>query len=266
MTSTTMPPPAPTTAVIADDEPHLARYLAEQLATLWPELKIVATARNGLEAAAAIEQHEPDIAFLDIRMPGLTGLEVAQGIEGRTRVVFVTAYDQFAVQAFEQAALDYLLKPVTAERLGKSVQRLRAALETAPAAPPAEPDERLAQALRQLLPAAAAPAPTLRWIRASAGEVTHQIPIGDVLFFRADDKYTCVHTAAREHLIRTTIAELASQLSSEQFWQVHRSTLVNLNHLESTRRDEASRLWLRLRGHAHELPVSRAYVHLFKSM
>lgn len=250
-------------ALIADDEPHLARYLKEQLATLWPELTVVATARNGLEAAAGIEEHQPDIAFLDIRMPGLTGLEVAQGIEGRTRVVFVTAYDEFAVQAFEQAALDYLLKPVTAERLGRSVQRLRTALEAPPS--PTEPDARLAAALKQMLPAAA-PAPALRWIRASAGETTHQVPVGEVIFFRADDKYTCVHTAGREHLIRTPIAELAAQLDPAQFWQVHRSTLVNLEFLESTRRDEASRLWLRLRGHPHELPVSRAYVHLFKAM
>lgn len=249
-----------TTALIADDEPHLARYLHEQLATLWPELQIVATARNGLEAAAAIDRHEPDIAFLDIRMPGLTGLEVAQGIEGRTRVVFVTAYDEFAVQAFEQAALDYLLKPVTAERLSRSVQRLRAALQTT------EPDARLASALRQLMPTPGTPAPTLRWIRASAGEVTHQVPVNEVIFFRADDKYTCVHTAGREHLIRTPITELAAQLDPFEFWQVHRSTLINLAYLESTRRDEASRLWLRLRGHAHELPVSRAYVHLFKAM
>lgn len=251
-----------TTALIADDEPHLARYLQDQLAALWPELEIVATARNGLEAAAAIDRHEPDLAFLDIRMPGLTGLEVAQGIEGRTRVVFVTAYDEFAVQAFEHAALDYLLKPVTAERLGRSIERLHAALLTPL---PAEPDARLAGALKQLLPATGA-APRLRWIRASAGELTHQVPVGEVIFFRADDKYTCVHTAAREHLIRTPITELAGQLDPNQFWQVHRSTLINLDHLESTRRDEASRLWVRLRGHAQELPVSRAYVHLFKAM
>lgn len=251
-----------TTALIADDEPHLARYLGEQLASLWPELQVVAVARNGLEAAAAIEQHQPDVAFLDIRMPGLTGLEVAQGIEGRTRVVFVTAYDEFAVQAFEQAALDYLLKPVTAERLGRSVQRLRAALDSAPP----EPDARLAATLKQLLPGTTSTATPLRWIRASAGEMTYQVPVADVIFFQADDKYTCVHTATREHLIRTPITELASQLDPQQFWQVHRSTLINLDHLESTRRDEASRLWLRLRGHPHELPVSRAYVHLFKAM
>ncbi|MBI5269008.1 MAG: response regulator transcription factor [Burkholderiales bacterium] len=258
----------PPTALIADDEPHLVRHLQQQLAPLWPELQIVATARNGLEAAAAIAEHQPDLAFLDIRMPGLTGLEVAQGVEGRTRVVFVTAYDEFAVQAFEHAALDYLLKPVTAERLGRSVQRLRAALQ----APADEPDARLAEALRRLLPAAPAPAPAgapgrLRWIRASAGELTHQVAVDEVVCFQADDKYTCVHTAGgKEHLIRTPITELAGQLDPEQFWQVHRSTLVNLAFLESTRRDEASRLWLRLRGLAQELPVSRAYVHLFKAM
>ncbi|MEK8029297.1 LytTR family DNA-binding domain-containing protein [Ideonella sp. DXS29W] len=251
-----------TTALIADDEPHLARYLGEQLASLWPELQVVAVARNGLEAAAAIEQHQPDVAFLDIRMPGLTGLEVAQGIEGRTRVVFVTAYDEFAVQAFEQAALDYLLKPVTTERLSRSIQRLRGALDSTPP----EPDARLAATLKQLLPGTTSTATPLRWIRASAGEMTYQVPVADVIFFQADDKYTCVHTATREHLIRTPITELASQLDAQQFWQVHRSTLINLDHLESTRRDEASRLWLRLRGHAHELPVSRAYVHLFKAM
>jgi DNA-binding LytR/AlgR family response regulator len=255
------------TALIADDEPHLARYLNEQLAALWPELKVVATARNGVEAAAAIDQHQPDVAFLDIRMPGMTGLEVAQGIEGPTRVVFITAYDEFAVQAFEHAALDYLLKPVTAERLGRAVQRLRAALETTVTP---EPDAGLAAALKALLPgmpaAVAASNPALRWIRASAGEVTHQVPIGEVIFFRADDKYTCVHTNGREHLIRTPITELVAQLDPAQFWQVHRSTLINLDFLESTRRDEASRLWLRLRGHAQELPVSRAYVHLFKAM
>ncbi|WP_374673005.1 LytR/AlgR family response regulator transcription factor [Ideonella sp.] len=254
------------TALIADDEPHLVRHLQQQLAQLWPELHIVATARNGLEAAQAIATHAPDLAFLDIRMPGLTGLEVAQGVEGRTRVVFVTAYDEFAVQAFDQAALDYLLKPVTAERLGRCVQRLRAAVQAAPD----EPDARLAQTLRRLLPAAAAaqPAPArLRWIRASAGEVTHQVGVDEVVCFQADDKYTCVHTASgREHLIRTPITELAAQLDPDQFWQVHRATLVNLAFLDSTRRDEASRLWLRLRGLAQELPVSRAYVHLFKAM
>jgi DNA-binding LytR/AlgR family response regulator len=254
----TLPPR--TTALIADDEPHLAQALAAQLAALWPELEIVSIARDGVDAAERIAALKPDLAFLDIQMPGLSGLDVAQGIEGATRVVFVTAYDEFAVQAFEHAALDYVLKPVKTERLQRTLERVRAAL-------PARDDDgaRLLGALQRLLPAAP-PAERLRWVRASSGELTHQIPVEEVLFFRADDKYTCVQTAAAEHLIRTTIAELAAMLDPATFVQVHRSTIVNLAHLAGTRRDEASRLFLRLRGHAQELPVSRAYVHLFKAM
>lgn len=256
------------TALIADDEPHLARYLRDALAEAWPELEVCAIARNGLEAAERIAAQRPDVAFLDIKMPGLTGLEVAQGIEGATRVVFVTAYDQYAVTAFEQQALDYLLKPVKRERLEQCVQRLRKALEPSAAAAP--DDARLAEALRALLarPAggAAAPAAWLRHVRAGQGEQVHQVAVDDVLFFRADDKYTCVRTAHAEHLIRTPISELAQQLDPARFAQVHRSTLVNLDRVAGTRRDEQSRLWLRIRGHDAELPVSRAYVHLFKAM
>ena len=260
-------------ALLADDEPHLARELAAQLRAAWPALEIVHVARNGVEAAERIAALEPDLTFLDIQMPGLTGLEVAQGIEGRTRVVFVTAYDEYAVQAFEREALDYVLKPVSAERLARTVERLQRALArpAAEAAEAAEADSRLLAALRRLLPAAAgtgaaAPAERLRWVRASSGELTHQVAVDDVLFFRADDKYTCVHTATAEHLIRTPIFELAGQLDPELFWQVHRSTIINLDHLAGTRRDEQSRLFVRVRGHARELPVSRAYVHLFKAM
>jgi DNA-binding LytR/AlgR family response regulator len=255
------------TALIADDEPHLARALQAQLQAAWPELQVLHVARHGVEAAERIAALQPDLAFLDIQMPGLTGLEVAQGIEGATRVVFVTAYDQYAVQAFEQAALDYLLKPVTAERLARTVERLKAAA----AQPAADDDARLLAALNKLLPAAGAAAgvapPRLRWIRASAGAVTHQVAVEDVVCFRADDKYTCVVTrGGDEHLIRTPIAELAAQLDPQQFVQVHRSTLINLAFLASTRRDDASRLFLRLQGRPEELPVSRAYVHLFKAM
>jgi DNA-binding LytR/AlgR family response regulator len=252
------------TALVADDEPHLARALAAMLATAWPGLQLLPLARNGLEAAERIATLQPDLAFLDIQMPGLTGLEVAQGIEGRTRVVFVTAYDEYAVQAFEHAALDYLLKPVKAERLQRTVERVRRALEQ-PAADAADSGALLA-ALQRLAPAVSAPSQWLRWVRASAGELMHQVDVKDVLFFRADDKYTCVQTAAAEYLIRTPIAELAAQLDPALFVQAHRSTLVNLAHLAGTRRDEASRLFLRIRGHAQELPVSRAYVHLFKAM
>jgi DNA-binding LytR/AlgR family response regulator len=253
----------PTRALIADDEPHLAQALQRQLDAQWPELEVVAVARNGIEAAEAIATLMPDVAFLDIQMPGLTGLEVAQGIEGRTHVVFVTAFDEYAVQAFEQSALDYLLKPVKAERLARTIDKVKAAL----AASPGAGDDALATALRQLLPHTDTQTPPLRWIRASVGELTHQIDVRDVLYFEADEKYTVVHVAGgAEHLIRTPIVELAAQLDAAQFWQVHRSTIVNAELVAGTRRDEASRLFLRLKGVARELPVSRAYVHRFKAM
>jgi DNA-binding LytR/AlgR family response regulator len=265
------PSTSPTaTALIADDEPHLARALAEHLARLWPGLQLLHIARNGIEAAERIAALQPDLAFLDIQMPGLTGLEVAQGIEGRTRVVFVTAYDEYAVQAFENEALDYVLKPVSDARLQRTIERIQRTLARPDTA---AGDARLLAALKRLLPASSAIASAagvaperLRWVRASSGELTHQVAVQDVLFFRADDKYTCVQTASAEHLIRTSIAELAAALDPQLFVQVHRSTIVNLAHLSGTRRDEASRLFLRLRGHANELPVSRAYVHLFKAM
>jgi DNA-binding LytR/AlgR family response regulator len=253
------------TALIADDEPHLAQYLKAQLAQAWPELQVVRVAANGVEAAEAIAELEPDIAFLDIQMPGLTGLEVAQGVEGGTRVVFVTAYDEYAVEAFDARAVDYLLKPLKAERLAACVERLRKA--------PSASDGALAETLRRLLPLASAPAPAparLRYIRAAQGELMHQVAVEEVLYFFADDKYTIVQTATAEHLIRTPIVELAAQLDPDRFWQVHRSTVINLDHLAGTRRDEQSRLFVRMRGpqgvQARELPVSRAYVHLFKAM
>ncbi|MDH0863593.1 LytTR family DNA-binding domain-containing protein [Mitsuaria sp. GD03876] len=262
------------TALIADDEPHLARALAAQLAEVWPELDIVHVARNGAEAAERIAALQPDLAFLDIQMPGLTGLEVAEGIEGATRVVFVTAYDQYAVQAFEQEAIDYVLKPVEADRLTRTVERVRRALAQADGRADAGVDARLLAALQRLHgtgngadgAGASRAAGPLRWVRATQGDLMHQVPVDEVLFFRADDKYTCVQTAATEYLIRTPIHELAAQLDGERFWQVHRSTIVNLDHVAGTRRDELSRLFVRVRGHANELPVSRAYVHLFKAM
>ncbi len=247
------------TALIADDEPHLAAYLRDALAQAWPELQVVHVAKNGVEAAERIAALRPDVAFLDIRMPGLTGLEVAQGIEGATRVVFVTAYDEFAVAAFEQQAIDYVLKPVKAARLAATVERLKKHAAGA--------EGGLAAVLTRLLASGGAAVPSrLRFVRASQGDLVHQIDVGDVLFFHADDKYTCVRTEAGEHLIRTTVTELAALLDPERFAQIHRSTIVNLDHLAGTRRDELSRLFVRLRGHPAELPVSRAYVHLFKAM
>lgn len=252
-----------TSALIADDEPLLARHLQQQLQQLWPALVILPVVSNGLEAAAAIATHTPDVAFLDIQMPGMSGLEVAQGIEGATRVVFVTAYDMHAVEAFEHAALDYLLKPLRTERLARTLARIRAAV----AAPvhARHNDAALAQTLRQLMQPVVMGA-RLRYVRAAKGGMVHNIPVDDVLFFQADEKYTVVRTSTDEYLIRSPIAELGSRLDPEQFWQVHRATIVNLAHLIGTRRDDASRLYLRLRGHAAELPVSRAYVPLFQAM
>jgi DNA-binding LytR/AlgR family response regulator len=261
------------TALIADDEPHLVKYLQDKLAALWPELKIVATARNGVEAIKGIAEHAPTVAFLDIKMPGATGLEVAQGIETDTQVVFVTAYDQYAIEAFDRDAADYLLKPVTDERLARTIDKLKRRLSEGAAAPD------LSALLNQLTRALPAPAggegrKFLRWVRASRGDLTHQIAVGDVAYFESDDKYTVVHTTVGgEHLIRTALSELAAELDPEIFWQIHRGTLVNMAHVAGTRRDEASRLFVRMKGigsgssaRTPELPVSRAYVHLFKQM
>lgn len=271
-----------TTAVVADDEPHLARYLQERLARLWPELEVVAVARNGVEASDLISEHAPAVAFVDIKMPGRSGIEVAQGIETQTQVVFVTAYDEYAVQAFENEAVDYLLKPVTDERLMQCIERVKrrllaqgthASRDEATGISDAEPVlgpllSRLLERLPAGLPGAerTEPAKSLRWIRASRGDTTFQIPVHDVLFFEADDKYTCVFVDGAEHLIRTPIAELARSLDPEQFWQVHRALIINVDAVLSTRRDDNARLFVKLKGVARELAVSRAYAHLFRTM
>jgi DNA-binding LytR/AlgR family response regulator len=239
-------------AVIADDEPHLAQNLSARLRQLWPELEVLPLASNGLEALRAIEEDEPDVAFLDIRMPGLTGLELAGRIGGRTHVVFVTAYDQYAVEAFERDAVDYLLKPVADERLAACVERLKRKLASRER-PPAL-DEVLAR-LARALPAAGG---RLRWIRALKGELVQQIAVDDVLYFQASDKYTCVVTRAGESLIRMPLAELAAQLDPETFWQIHRGTVVNMHEVEATRRDLGGRVFVKLRDGKTELAVSRA--------
>jgi DNA-binding LytR/AlgR family response regulator len=257
------------TALLADDEPHLLRHLERMLADRWPDLVIEHRARHGVEAARMLSESPTDVAFLDIRMPGLTGLEVAQGIDGPTQVVFVTAFEDHAVQAFDQNAVDYLLKPVTAERLARAVDRVRKALAARDASGAAGPalDGSLARALQALIgPPASPPASHLRWIRASQGDLTTLIDVDDVLCFHADDKYTVVRTAMAEHLIRTPIVELVSQLDPEVFWQIHRSTIVNVRSVSGTRRDEQSRLFVQIRGLGGEWPVSRAYVHRFKAM
>jgi len=248
------------TALIADDEPRLAEHLRARLAHLWPELEVLPLAANGLDALRAIDDAAPAVAFLDIRMPGLTGLELAGRIDRRTHVVFVTAYDQYAVEAFDREAVDYVLKPVTDERLTKCVERLRRKL--AAAERPAALDEVLAH-LARALPSASAP---LRWIRALKGDVVEQIAVDDVLYFQAADKYTCVMTREGESLIRMPLSELAAQLDPRAFRQIHRGTVVNMSEVGSSRRDLAGRVFVKLRDGRTELPVSRAYAHLFRQM
>ena len=247
-------------ALIADDEAHLAEHLRTRLAAMWPELEVLPLAANGIEALRVINDEAPDVAFLDIRMPGLTGLELAGRIDARTHVVFVTAFDQYAVEAFDRDAVDYVLKPVTDERLAKCIERLRRKLAAAEK-PPAL-DEVLAR-LARALPQAAG---HLRWVRALKGDVVQQIPVADVLYFQAADKYTCVMTREGESLIRMPLAELVAQLDGQSFWQIHRGTVVNMGEVASTRRDLAGRVFVKLKGSATELPVSRAYAHLFKQM
>jgi len=249
------------TALIADDEPHLAQHLRERLAHAWPELEVLPVAANGLEALRTIDEEAPDVAFLDIRMPGLTGLEVAGRVDARTHVVFVTAFDQYAVEAFDRDAVDYLLKPVTDERLAKCVERLQRKLATLDK-PPAM-DEVLAR-LAQVLPGAAAG--RLRWVRALKGDLVQQIAVDDVLYFQASDKYTCVITREGESLIRMPLAELAGQLDPEAFWQIHRGTIVNMHEVAGTRRDLAGRVFVQLKEGGSELAVSRAFAQKFRQM
>jgi len=247
-------------ALIADDEPHLAENLRDRLRSAWPELDILPLAANGLEALRAINDDEPEVAFLDIRMPGLTGVELARHIDAATHVVFVTAYDQYAVEAFESEAVDYLLKPVTDERLARAVDRLKRKLAAAEK-PPAL-DDVLAKIARAL-PGAGG---KLRWIRASKGELVRQIAVDEVLYFQASDKYTCVITREGESLIRIPLYDLVGQLDADVFWQVHRATVVNMNEVAATRRDLSGRVFVKLKDGKTELPVSRAYAHLFKQM
>jgi DNA-binding LytR/AlgR family response regulator len=249
------------TAIIADDEQHLANYLHDRLNALWPELSIVGIARNGLEAMRLIDDEAPSIAFLDIRMPGLNGLEVASRLDKKTHVVFVTAYDQYAVEAFDRQAADYLLKPVTDERLVRAIDRLRAKLGKA------ELPGDVAGLLKQLATVLPGVKNThLRWIRASVGDTVRQIAIEDVYYLQAQDKYVSVYTRDGESLIRTPLSELLEQLDPDAFWQIHRSTIVNVNYIAASQRDVMGKTVVKLRDNKTELPVSRAYAHLFKQM
>jgi len=269
------------TALIAEDEPLLAANLQAELAALWPDLRIVASVGHG---AAAVEQAlalRPAVLFLDIRMPGMSGLEAAQALaedwptatdnsEPFPLIVFVTAYDQYALQAFEHAAVDYLLKPVQSERLAQTCARLQAALRhrasTHGAAAPAL-EAALGQ-LRSLLaaPSVDPPRPTLAVIQAAVGLAVHMVPVADVLYFEAADKYVRVVTAQREYLVRTSLRDLIPQLDAQRFWQVHRGTVVRADAIATAVRDEAGKVHLTLRGSNDKLTASRLYAHLFKAM
>ena len=249
------------TAIVADDEPRLAQHLRDRLAALWPELAVVGVAGNGVEARALIEAHAPDVAFLDIRMPGLSGLEVARHAGAGLHVVFVTAFDQYAVDAFEREAADYLLKPLADERLAQAIERLQRRLA---ASEPAPDLAAMLAVLSRALPAAAAG--RLTWIRASVGNEVRLISVDDVCYFEANDKYTSVFTADAEALIRTPLKELVARLDPDRFWQVHRGTVVNLAHVATTTRDLAGRVTISLRDRRERVAVSRAYAHRFRQM
>ena len=273
------------TALIADDEPLLREHLATHLARQWPALQVVAQARNGREALDLFDQHQPTMVFLDVHMPGLGGIDAARGLAGRTEIVFVTAYEQYAVQAFEQGALDYLVKPFDDARLAATVQRLQRRLAVAPStlsapsapsaaaatgtsahpAMPADLLDRLAAELQRRAPVAPA-APHLQWIRASVGPALRLIPVDEVVYLRSDEKYTLVAWAGGEALIRKTIRELADELDPSRFVQIHRSAIVNLRHVAQVVRGINETADVHLRGRPEVLPVSRSYLHLFRQM
>ncbi len=244
------------TAILAEDEPMLRAQLRARLADAWPELRVVAEAANGDEALAVIEEHAPDIAFLDIRMPLVNGLEVAQRIGDRCHVVFVTAYDEYAIAAFEQGAVDYLLKPASPERIAKVVARLRNRAAAAPLDLSALVDKL----------ASRDGGGALRWIRASQGASMQMIAVDDVLYFQAEDKYTKVVTATGEALIRKPIKELYEELDHEAFWQVHRATIVNLRAIARVDRDWRGEPVIALKNRSETLTVSRTFAHRFKAM
>nr|WP_315489973.1 LytTR family DNA-binding domain-containing protein [uncultured Rhodoferax sp.] len=259
----TLPPPI--TALIADDEPLLREILEARLAAAWPELKIVAQARNGRQAVELFEQHLPTFCFLDVHMPGLSGIEVARQIGKRSHLVFVTAYDQYALDAFEHGVLDYLVKPVTAARLAETVARLQARLQTAQ--PAVHTDALLVQLAERLK---IGQPETMRWVRATVGGSLRMIPVDDIDYLKSDTKYTLVayrdegHSA--EALIRMPLKDLIEQLDPQHFAQVHRSVVVNLRSIRGVKRGENETADIELKGRSERLPVSRSYLQLFKEM
>jgi DNA-binding LytR/AlgR family response regulator len=250
------------TAIIADDEDLARDDLRRMLAVAWPELTIVAQCEDGTDTLDAITNLQPDVAFLDIRMPGMTGLDVAQAAAGKCQVIFTTAYDNHAISAFNLGALDYLLKPLTQERLSQAVVRLRSRMDAHIGTPElmrmmSELDKRLSQS-RQ--------AERMRWISASVGDTIHLFPIEEVLFFESDLKYTRVVTATEEAHVRLSLRELQQGLDLEQFWQIHRGTIVRASAIARARRDDLGGITVELRDHEERLKVSRAYAWRFKGM
>jgi len=243
------------TALIAEDEPLLREQLKHRLRNAWPELEIVAAAGTGADALAAFEARPTDVAFLDIRMPVMSGLDVAREIAGRTHVVFVTAYDEYAIAAFDEGAVDYLLKPVSPERIDKVVTRLKSRL--------ADPPRDLAALITRL---ASSDGGRLKWIRASLGNAMRMIAVDDVLYFQAEDKYTKVVAADGDALIKKPIKELFDELDPEVFWQVHRGTIVNLRAISRVERDWRDQPVISLKGRDEKLVVSRTFAHRFKAM
>jgi len=246
------------TAIIAEDEANLRDELRETLAEIWPELEIKAEARDGDEACAALELHRPDIIFLDIQMPGMTGLDVAKNANGLSHIVFVTAYDDYAVKAFERAAIDYVMKPITTERLQETVRRLKARVQERPA--------NLSDLVQALAERLAPKNEYLRWITVSRGQEMELITIDEIIYFQSDNKYTRVVTGERDALIRRTIRELADEVDPKTFWQIHRSALVNVNAIAGVMRDFGGRMRVRLKRRKETLPVSEPYEHLFRQI
>ncbi|RQP24834.1 LytR/AlgR family response regulator transcription factor [Piscinibacter terrae] len=254
------------TALIADDEPLLRERLRSHLARLWPELEVVAEARNGREAVEMFDIHLPDVVFLDVHMPGMNGIDAARSIDRRAQVVFVTAFEQYAVKAFEQGALDYLVKPFEEQRLADTVNRLRERLKVAsvPAGVPSieQVIEHLSGELRQRT----GPRQFLQWIKASVGSSVKLIPVEQVAYLRADEKYTLVVWEGGEALIRKTIRELADELDPDRFAQVHRSVIVNLHEVVQVNRGPNETAEIQLKDRKELLPVSRSFVHVFRQM
>jgi DNA-binding LytR/AlgR family response regulator len=245
-------------AVIAEDEPVLRLELRQALSRLWPELMICADVEDGFEAVRALHEHAPIILFLDIEMPGLSGLEVAKQASGKCHVVFVTAFDSYAIAAFEQGAIDYVLKPFTAARLATSVARLRGRVGDAPAP---------IDGVLEVLEASSSPVKEyLRWITASQGDDLRLITVEEICYIRADNKYTVIATPQQDSVIRRPIKELIEELDPRMFWQIHRGTLVNVNAIAGVTRSLSGQLCVKLKHRKETLPVSESYLHLFKQM